>query len=285
LKSGAKLYLRELVLAQAIPSENPRYKHLPTISSLPFEQPAWIFGHPKRGVEKAPETSRSSREGEDSRGVDGGRGSQAFVSDGPGRRTCALGGSTLVVVMASTPPGRDSGLFFGPFLAGTLAESKEARSQSIWSASPRRSSRACTRRCHTPASCHSLRRRQQVTPLPQPISLGSISQGMPLFSTKTMPVRAARSSRRGLPPWGLGDSSGKSGSTISQSSSLTNSLAISLTYPSMAVLKGSLRVVESRSAVLYDSNSVSTSRTTAASLRLPCGTCLFTIMAESEKGN
>jgi hypothetical protein len=32
LKSGAKLYLRELVLAQAISSENPRYKHLPTIS-------------------------------------------------------------------------------------------------------------------------------------------------------------------------------------------------------------------------------------------------------------
>jgi hypothetical protein len=100
-----------------------------------------------------------------------------------------------------------------------------------------------------------------------------------------MPVRAARSSRRGLPPWGLGDSSGKSGSTISQSSSLTNSLAISLTYPSMAVLKGSLSVVESRSAVLYDSNSVSMSRTTAASLRLPSGTCLFTIMGESEKGN
>src|SRR5215210_4439688 len=130
-----------------------------------------------------------------------------------------------------------------PFLAGTLAESKEARSQSIWSASPRRSSRACRRRSHTPASCHSLRRRQQVTPLPQPISWGSISQGMPLFSTKTMPVRAARSSRRGLPPWGLGGSSGKSGSTIFQSSSLTNSLAISLTYPSMAVLKGSLREI------------------------------------------
>jgi hypothetical protein len=48
---------------------------------------------------------------------------------------------------------------------------------------------------------------------------------------------------------------------------------------------GKLRVVESRSAVLRDSNSVSTSRTTAASQRLPSGTCLFTIMAESEKKN
>jgi hypothetical protein len=27
---------------------------------------------------------------------------------------------------------------------------------------------------------------------------------MPLFKTKTMPVRVARSSKRGLPPWGLG---------------------------------------------------------------------------------
>src|SRR5215217_243804 len=34
----------------------------------------------------------------------------------------------------------------------------------------------------------------------------SISQGMPLFSTKIMPVRAARSSMRGLPPLDLGGS-------------------------------------------------------------------------------
>src|SRR5215207_8494742 len=60
---------------------------------------------------------------------------------------------------------------------------------------------------------------------------------MPLFSTKMMPVRAARSSTRGLPPLGLGGSFGKSGSIISQSSSLTNSLAILLIYPDTAVLK------------------------------------------------
>lgn len=34
-----------------------------------------------------------------------------------------------------------------------------------------------------------------------------------------------------LPPWGLGGSSGKSGSMISQSSSLTNCIAILSTYP------------------------------------------------------
>jgi hypothetical protein len=127
-----------------------------------------------------------------------------------------------------------------PLLAGTLAESKEARSQSICSVSPRRSKRTRCSFSHTPASCHSRKRRQQVTPLPQPISWGSISQGMPLFSTKMMPVRAARSSMRGLPPSGLGGSSGNSGSTISQSSSLTNSLAMFSIYPNSVVLKESL---------------------------------------------
>ncbi len=79
-------------------------------------------------------------------------------------------------------------------------------------------------------------------PEPQPISWGSISQGMPLFSTKTMPVRAARLSMRGLPPSGfLGGSSGRSGLMVCQSSSLTSCLVMLLAYPDTAVLKGSLR--------------------------------------------
>jgi hypothetical protein len=90
--------------------------------------------------------------------------------------------------------------FCAPLLAGMEAESSEARSQSIWSASPRGSRRTRCSLSHTPASCHSIKRRQQVIPEPQPISWGSISQGMPLFRTKTMPVKAARSSMRGLPP-------------------------------------------------------------------------------------
>src|SRR5215204_2841416 len=120
------------------------------------------------------------------------------------------------------------------------AESKQARSHSIWSASPRRFKSTRCRRSQSPASCHSRNRRQHVTPEPQPISWGNISQGMPLFSTKMMPVRAARSSTRGLPPWGLGDSGGSSSSITSHSSSLTNSLAIFSTYPDPVVLKGSL---------------------------------------------
>jgi hypothetical protein len=113
--------------------------------------------------------------------------------------------------------------FWAPLLAGMEAESSEARSHSIWSASPRRSRRIRCSLSHTPASCHSFKRRQQVIPDPQPISFGSISQGMPLFSTKTMPVRAARLSMRGLPPWGFGGSGGRSGWMVSHSSSVTSS--------------------------------------------------------------
>jgi hypothetical protein len=124
-----------------------------------------------------------------------------------------------------------SGLL-APLLAGTLAESKDALSQSISSASPRRSKSTRCSSFHTPASCQSRKRRQQVEPDPQPISCGSISHGMPLFKTKTMPVRAARSSTRGLPPLGLGGSGGKRGSIISQSSSLTSSLLMPMSVTS-----------------------------------------------------
>jgi hypothetical protein len=136
---------------------------------------------------------------------------------------------------ASSPPfpyPSDSLRFFGPLLAGTLAESKEALSQSISSPSPRRSSSTRCNFSHTPASCQSRKRRQQVEHDPQPIFLGSISHGMPLVKTKTIPVRAARSSMRGLPPLGLGSSSGNSGSTISQSSSVTSSLLMPMSVTS-----------------------------------------------------
>src|SRR5215218_3359503 len=129
-----------------------------------------------------------------------------------------------------------------PLFAGTLAESKEALSQSIRSASPKRSKSTRWSSSHTPASCQSRNLRQQVDPDPQPISFGSISQGMLLFKTKTMPARAARSSMRGLPPLGFGGSSGNRGSMISQSSSDTNSLLMttSVTSTHKQVLQDSL---------------------------------------------
>ncbi len=120
---------------------------------------------------------------------------------------------------------------FAPPGAGTAAESKEALPQSMRLASPRRSSRVSCKRAHTPASCHSFRRRQQVMPEPQPISWGSISQGMPVLSTNRTPVRAARSSTRGLPPLGLGGRGGKSGSTTAHSSSVTSGFGMAPSYP------------------------------------------------------
>ena len=126
--------------------------------------------------------------------------------------------------------------------AGTLAESIDARDQSSCSASESRFSKAWCSRSHTPASCQSLSRRQQLMPLPQPISWGNISQGMPVFSTKRMPVRAARSGMRGRPPLGLAGSFGSNGSMISQSSSGTSCLDIPKAYTISEVLLGGLNI-------------------------------------------
>ncbi len=86
-----------------------------------------------------------------------------------------------------------------PKTARIESESTRAREKSIWSAP--RSSRNKTRwiSFQTPAFCQSRRRRQQVMPLPQPISRGRSSQGMPVFRTNRMPVKTARLSK-GLRP-------------------------------------------------------------------------------------
>jgi hypothetical protein len=98
--------------------------------------------------------------------------------------------------------------------------------QSMASACPNSSSRACHIFCQTPAACQSRRRRQHVIPQPQPISRGRYSQGVPVLSTNRMPVRQARSDTRGRPPWGLGGSGGMCGSMRSHSSSVSSGLAI-----------------------------------------------------------
>lgn len=113
-----------------------------------------------------------------------------------------------------------------PFLAGVLAESTAARDQSILSSSPNLSSSTWCSLSHTPACCQSRSLRQQVTPLPQPISGGRYSHGRPVLSTKMMPVRAARLDTLGRPPFGLGGSGGSSGSITSHSSSESSGLAI-----------------------------------------------------------
>jgi hypothetical protein len=111
-----------------------------------------------------------------------------------------------------------------PLFAGTLAESKLARDQSIRSASPSQSSKSRWSFCQTPAFCQATSRRQQVEPLPQPNSAGSRLHGSPVFSTKMIPVRQARSGTRGRPPFGFAGSSGRSGSTARQRSSDTSCL-------------------------------------------------------------
>jgi hypothetical protein len=87
-----------------------------------------------------------------------------------------------------------------PFSARTEALSITARSRLIRPRLPRtRSSRSwsCGQTCN---SVHSRNRRQHVLPLPQPISTGSICQGIPVRSMNMIPDRHARSSTRGRPP-------------------------------------------------------------------------------------
>ena len=82
-----------------------------------------------------------------------------------------------------------------PLFADTLAESRETLSQSIRSASPRRSRSTRCSASHTPASCQSRKCRQHVEPDPQPISLGSISQGMCRSSRRRRCQRGPRDRR------------------------------------------------------------------------------------------
>lgn len=104
-------------------------------------------------------------------------------------------------------------------------ESSAARLQSSFSASARRSSRIRCRRAHTPAACQSRNRRQHVMP-EQPISGGSISQGVPEHRTKRMPASAARSSTRSRPPLGLAGLWGRRGSITAHGAWETRSLAM-----------------------------------------------------------
>jgi hypothetical protein len=124
-----------------------------------------------------------------------------------------------------------SGIWAGfrpPKTARTDPESTSIREKSILSM-PR--SLLSKTRCilsQTPAFCQSLNRRQQVMPLPQPISLGRYSQGMPVLSTNKMPLRAARSEMGFRPGYrNLLFFFGISGSMSFHNSSLNIGLAMS----------------------------------------------------------
>ena len=101
-------------------------------------------------------------------------------------------GEKVVLAARLTAIGWVRSSFFRRCMARTDELSTTARARSSWSR--RRSSANSTscKRCHTPVSCQSLSRRQQVTPEPQPISWGSIPRGIPLLSTNKMPLNASR---------------------------------------------------------------------------------------------
>ena len=113
-----------------------------------------------------------------------------------------------------------------PKTARTEALSMTARDQSICPNRPRASRSFWWTVAQTPFKVHSRKRRQHVTPSPQPNSGGSMFQGIPVFNTKMIPARQARSATRGLPPSGLGWCTGRSGSISDQSSSGTNDIAM-----------------------------------------------------------
>ena len=98
-----------------------------------------------------------------------------------------------------------------PKTARTELPSTTALDQSIRPQRASQSSRTKWMRSQIPSSCQSRSLRQHVMPEPQPSSCGSISHGIPLRRTKRIPVRQARSGRRGLPPLGPGGADGNIG--------------------------------------------------------------------------
>lgn len=119
---------------------------------------------------------------------------------------------------------------FAPLFARMLEASTAARSQSIFPASFKASSKVRCSWSHTPSACHSLNLRQQVIQLPHPISFGRSAQRMPVFSTNRIPRNAALSAMRGRPPSGFDGGTGSRGAMRSQRAEGRISLAIQLHY-------------------------------------------------------
>lgn len=98
----------------------------------------------------------------------------------------------VVLATRTTAIGWVRSSFFPAPTARIEELSAMAREKSNWSAPRSFDSSTLCSRSHTPRRCHSLSRRQQVIPEPHPISLGSISQGMPDLNTNKIPVTTRR---------------------------------------------------------------------------------------------
>ncbi len=124
--------------------------------------------------------------------------------------------------------GRVRSSFFPPRTARSEALSTTARSNASTLRPRSSASRTACSRFQTPARCQRTSRRQQVMPDPHPISCGSMFHGIPLRSTKRMPVSTARSGI-GLRPayrrW-RDRRFGRSGSMCFHNSSSTNGLVM-----------------------------------------------------------
>lgn len=104
--------------------------------------------------------------------------------------------------------------FLPPKTARTEALSTTVWDQSIPSAPCKWASKTPYTLSQMPNLCQSLRRRQHVTPLPQPISRGKYDQGIPVRKTNRIPIRAWRLGTAGRPLL-LGGLSGGSSAWIS----------------------------------------------------------------------
>ncbi len=118
----------------------------------------------------------------DQRGEDGVVGAVG-ARDAAGEREALALDDEVVLGAGFGAVGRVRAGRLAPPLARTLALSTLARDQSMRPAAPSRSSSTRCSAAQTPAACQSRKRRQQVTPLPQPSSCGSIRHWMPVMST------------------------------------------------------------------------------------------------------
>jgi len=114
-----------------------------------------------------------------------------------------------------------------PKTARNEALSTTARERLIWSCFPKWRRTLRQSRGQTSASVQWRNRRQQVGPLGAN-SAGIWFQPQPVYKTKRIPTRQARSSAGGRPPFGQGGLSGSKGWISFQSASVTHSRAIGL---------------------------------------------------------
>ena len=113
-----------------------------------------------------------------------------------GERETALIDDQVVFGAQPSTVNRARARLGAPFFACRWLESTTARAHSICPAARSRSSSSPCSRSHTPARCHSSRRRQHVTPEPKPSSSGRCRQAIPVCNTNKIPCNASRSSKR-----------------------------------------------------------------------------------------